>query len=324
MSPQSVALPDGTVTSALGFGCSALVGGRTAKESLRLLDAAYDAGIRHFDVARVYGTGDAEAVLGRFAGRHRDEISIATKFGIDPLPRTAPINALKHLVRPAMRRSRRLLGFVRRHASVTVSRREFTPEGARRSLETSLRELATPYIDVLLLHDCTAEQWAHPQLQETLADLREQGLIRSFGAASSHAEVTAITRAPGPRPPVAQFESDAVNGHARGFADAANGTVAITYGALREALPAITRHLARDPAQASAWTRDVGADVRVPRQLAALLLCAALHENPHGIVLFSSGSEERIRANARIASEPPFAPEQVQALIARAQRVPAW
>jgi D-threo-aldose 1-dehydrogenase len=315
----AVRLPGGTVTSALGFGCSALVGGRTTKESLRLLDTAYDAGIRHFDVARVYGTGDAEAVLGRFARRHRDEITIATKFGIDPLPRTATVDVVKRIVRPATRRSRRLLALLRRHASATVTRAEFSPERARRSLETSLRALGTADVDVLLLHDCTAEQWRHPALQETLARLREQELIRSFGAASSHAEVAAIA----PPPAVAQFESDVINGHARDFADRAGDAVTITYGALREALPAIERRLAGDAAAAADWSRAVGVDVTAPRQLAALLLCAALQENPRGIVLFSSGSEDRIRANARLASEPPVSSEQVQTLIARVQRVPA-
>ena len=35
-------------TTSLGFGCSALVSGRTRTQSLRLLDAAFDAGIARF------------------------------------------------------------------------------------------------------------------------------------------------------------------------------------------------------------------------------------------------------------------------------------
>lgn len=46
----------------LGFGCSALssVGG---KKALGLLGAAFDAGVRHFDVARYYGYGESEGIL---------------------------------------------------------------------------------------------------------------------------------------------------------------------------------------------------------------------------------------------------------------------
>ena len=44
---------------------------RSAGVSLRLLEAAYDAGIRHFDVAPMYGYGEAESCLGEFRARHQ-------------------------------------------------------------------------------------------------------------------------------------------------------------------------------------------------------------------------------------------------------------
>ena len=53
-------------TTVIGFGCSNLFGGKTREEGLRLLEVAYDCGIRHFDVARYYGFGDAEGLLGEF------------------------------------------------------------------------------------------------------------------------------------------------------------------------------------------------------------------------------------------------------------------
>ena len=98
----------------LGFGCSALVGGRTRRESLRLLDAAWDAGIRHFDTARVYGSGDAEELLGSFAGGRRSAMTITTKFGIEPLPSNPATAIAKGTVRRLLRRSRPLLALARR------------------------------------------------------------------------------------------------------------------------------------------------------------------------------------------------------------------
>jgi D-threo-aldose 1-dehydrogenase len=56
----------GTTTTALGFGCSGIIGSNTRTESLGLLSTAVELGIRHFDVARSYGSGDAEAILGDF------------------------------------------------------------------------------------------------------------------------------------------------------------------------------------------------------------------------------------------------------------------
>ena len=45
----------GRLTTRLGFGCSNLMGSMSRKESIALLDAAWDAGIRHIDVAPFYG-----------------------------------------------------------------------------------------------------------------------------------------------------------------------------------------------------------------------------------------------------------------------------
>ena len=48
----------------------------------RTLNRAYDFGIRHFDVAPMYGLGIAERELGVLARRGRESMTIATKFGI--------------------------------------------------------------------------------------------------------------------------------------------------------------------------------------------------------------------------------------------------
>src|SRR5262249_6511573 len=103
------------------------------------------------------------------------------------------------------------------------------------------------------------------------------------------------------------------NGHRIG-ADA----LTITYGALREALPALRRRLA-DPGEAAAWQAALELDVAT--HLPQLLLAAALRQNPGGIVLFSAASERRVADNARIARERPYPPEIVDRLVALARGV---
>src|SRR6059058_1826376 len=73
----------GVETSALGLGCADLMRAGTAARR-RLLAAALDAGVRHYDVAPMYGLGLAEHEIGRFAHGRRDRLVIATKFGIEP------------------------------------------------------------------------------------------------------------------------------------------------------------------------------------------------------------------------------------------------
>ncbi len=65
----------------IGFGWSSLASvGR--KNAIRLLESAFDGGIRHFDVARYYGYAETEGVLGTFIKSRRAQVTVKTKFGI--------------------------------------------------------------------------------------------------------------------------------------------------------------------------------------------------------------------------------------------------
>ena len=91
----------GARTSRLGFGCAFL-----EADTAYLLDAAYDAGIRHFDVARSYGRGLNEALLGKFLSRHSDA-TVTTKFGFKALLSSPWQGRVRDILRPLMRRLRR-------------------------------------------------------------------------------------------------------------------------------------------------------------------------------------------------------------------------
>jgi D-threo-aldose 1-dehydrogenase len=98
--------------SRLGFGTSGIMGAAlTTAGRLKLLDAAFDAGIRHFDTAPLYGFGEAESLLGRFLRGRRDAITITTKFGLLP----ASVHPLARPLIPLARGlNRRLLPPLRR------------------------------------------------------------------------------------------------------------------------------------------------------------------------------------------------------------------
>jgi diketogulonate reductase-like aldo/keto reductase len=289
----------------LGFGCSALIGGRTRKEAVRLLEVAYAAGIDHFDVARVYGTGDAESVVGEFAASRRDQITITTKFGIDPMGRSVSVDLAKGVFRAAARRSRRLVGFARRHGGGTVERGLFSPEKARVSLAISLGELRTSVVDAFLLHDCSAAEWGDPALLEMLEGLRAEGSIRAYGPATSLEEVQSILTAPTPPPAVAQFAYNVATENSPVPGDMAD-TSTIIHGCFREALPRVRRALAADANRTRRWSAVLDVDVSSESELSALLLARTLDCNPGGVVLFSSGDPSRIERNASIALERPY------------------
>ena len=74
------------VISRIGFGCWAMGGSRGATvddhNSIRAVHEALNSGINFFDTADVYGFGHSEEILCKALGNDRNQVVIATKFGI--------------------------------------------------------------------------------------------------------------------------------------------------------------------------------------------------------------------------------------------------
>jgi aryl-alcohol dehydrogenase-like predicted oxidoreductase len=82
-------LGDNLTTSPLGFGGMALTpvyGAVDPTEALATLNHAVDAGITFIDTANVYGGGSNEELVGKLLADRRDEVTLATKFGITGNP----------------------------------------------------------------------------------------------------------------------------------------------------------------------------------------------------------------------------------------------
>jgi aryl-alcohol dehydrogenase-like predicted oxidoreductase len=149
-------------------------------DSLRAMNIAWDQGITLFDTARSYGFGEAEAVLGEFLHGKRVQATVATKFGINPQKLTAFERAAVPVVRAARKSPRFRKYFVESGIS-EVALPEFTVEGMRASLECSLRQLQTDYVDVLFLHEATADVLRQHDLMEALDRLVQAGKVRRVG-----------------------------------------------------------------------------------------------------------------------------------------------
>jgi D-threo-aldose 1-dehydrogenase len=300
----TVSLPGtGITTSLLGFGCSQLLGPKSRNEALRLLETAYDAGIRHFDVARAYASGDAEGVLGRFILSRRDEVTITTKFGIRPLPVFAERRALLGAARRVMKTSPAARRFLGRQGAKLVKRGAFSVEEARQSLGTSLRELRTDYVDILLLHDCALEDCS-PDLLDFLRAAAAAGRVRSFGIGTSVESVRRIAGAAPDFAHVLQFEHGALRPTVYEV-DSGRERALITHGALA-GLGRLRRFLAENPAIRARWSDELAVDCSEDRVLAALMIQYAVRTNGRGPVLFASTRAENIVGNvAAVAGKTP-------------------
>jgi aryl-alcohol dehydrogenase-like predicted oxidoreductase len=100
----------GPALSVVGLGCNNFGMRIDAEAATRVVHAALDAGITHFDTAEMYGGGQSEEMLGAALGSRRDEVVIATKFLPRPADQPYVAGALAARIRDGAEISLRRLG----------------------------------------------------------------------------------------------------------------------------------------------------------------------------------------------------------------------
>ena len=155
--------------SRIGLGAMTMAGTYTSEgavddaESTRTIHRALDLGVTHLDTAEVYGPFHSEELVGRAVKGHREEVKIATKFGL-----------------------------VQHHGDHHTLGTDSSPANVRAAVEGSLRRLGTNYIDLYYQHRVDPDT----PIEETagaVADLIAEGKVRHFGL--SEAAPATIRRA---------------------------------------------------------------------------------------------------------------------------------
>jgi D-threo-aldose 1-dehydrogenase len=147
-----------------GLGCAPignLFSPVTDADAVATIEAALARGVRFFDTAPLYGSGESERKLGlALRGVPRDDYVIATKVGRLLLDEDgAPVR-----------------GAATGHSSVA----DLSRDGVLRSLEGSLARLGVDRVDVLHLHDPLDVDAALAGAMPALVELREQGVVRAI------------------------------------------------------------------------------------------------------------------------------------------------
>ncbi len=295
---ETIALPgSGRGTTRLGFGGSGLMGGISERESLLLLETAFDAGIRHFDVAPAYGHGRAERCLGKFLRGKRDQVTVATKYGILPPAHAGLLEVARSLVGPAVARLPAVRKRVAQAAGRLRAKAKFSAEEARRSLERSLRELGIDYVDVWLLHEATAEDLDGSDLLPFLQDAQKGGLIGIFGVGGERSHLSQLWQRQRAYCSLLQLDWSAVEGNVelpKAF---------LIYHRVVAQVVAIQKMFADHPTLCRRWSDKIGVDLSDPQAVIATVLAAVLESNPTGMVLFSSRNRDHILANMQAAQD---------------------
>lgn len=208
--PSTSIAPAMAPVSPLFFG-AASVGGRVAPGTARrALALALELGVTGIDLARSYGHGEAEAIIGAALQGRREHVVLCTKAGIEP----ASISPLRRRIIPVastlLAPLSRLRAQIARRATPAAVPQAFDPARVTRSLETSLAALRTDRVDIFLAHRCPATAAEYDAFAALAESFVARGLTRLWGICGSLAQVRAVSaHAP---PPVAQLPaSDALD-----------------------------------------------------------------------------------------------------------------
>ena len=182
--------------SVVGVGCNNF--GRRIDEnaSRAVVDAALDEGITLFDTADTYGVGESEEFLGRALGSRRDEVVIATKFGMGDgtsLPKGASAASVASGVEGSLRRlGTDRIDLYQLHAPDDATRIEETLEALDRLVrEGKVREIGCSNFDGARLDaaaSAAAKAGTTPfvSVQNELSVLRRRGEADLLDACDRH------------------------------------------------------------------------------------------------------------------------------------------
>jgi D-threo-aldose 1-dehydrogenase len=174
--------------TALGLGTATMGGSRIAmtnEERLKLVEAAWNAGVRYVDTAPFYGVGAAERAAGdALRDKPRDEWVLSTKVGRLLRPRSTAGGVTDGRLAP--------MPFEVKY--------DYSYDGIMRSMEDSYQRLGLAKIDILFVHDIGVYQHgveanaAHMKvLRESgyraLDELRRTGVVSAIGLGVNEKEV---------------------------------------------------------------------------------------------------------------------------------------
>jgi hypothetical protein len=284
-----------------------------------LLRTALDMGITHCDVARMYGLGEAEAILGAALKSAPDEVTVGTKFGLPFVPAAGGKVGLQSMARYLFNLSPGLKKAIRKFSARGAPAatgpqpvKHYTVEEMEKSLGESLRKLQRESVDLLFLHEPGLNDVIADDLAGALRAKKASGEIGAFGLSAHRPEVEKYLQE---RPEIC---GDAIQYYYPMLAPGADGRPVSypftgMFSVVDSTLGTMVEYLARKGAFARTWSEKLGLDLTRRENVGIVILAIALSLNPGGLVLFFTSRPQRLREMTRVLNENSFTAENLPA-----------
>jgi len=162
----------------IGIGTSSYGSIISKNSSLKILNILSDHGLRYIDTAPSYGYGQSEKIISNLIKKDRESYFLSTKFGIQP-------SNIKHfnILFPLFRKIYSIPGIKKKTNLVTIpNQKTLTLEEVSRSINSSLINLKTTYLDQILIHN-NAEYYLNNNMYiDFLNELKHKEIIKKVGA----------------------------------------------------------------------------------------------------------------------------------------------
>jgi aryl-alcohol dehydrogenase-like predicted oxidoreductase len=282
----------GTVQLGLNYGIANNEGKPDEEKAFKILDSAFASGVNCLDTAADYG--DSEKVIGKYLttqNKRRSEISIVTKFKLGKIS----------------------------SADVEIE--------MMKSIEESLRNLNTDYIDILLMHDAKEFSIFGKKITKVYETLLDKGIIKVAGAScyefSDIENMLEDEIYSAFQIPVNILDMRITNGKGAGklvnklvFARSVflQGLFFMDPLQLKDNLKEISKYLTT--------INDIASEMNIPVSQLAVTYLRSLHYV--NSLVIGADNTDHVRENAKLVNSKPFQKNILNSIAERLKGAPDW
>lgn len=277
---------DSPVTSRLGLGMATLMREGNSSRRLAVIEGALESGIRHFDVAPLYGLGSAEKELGRALEQCAHQTTVATKYGLQPTRIAQALSVVQGPLRRILKASPGLRNLARSYGGSSAVEPVPSIDDLNTSVSRSLEHLRRDAVDLLLLHDIVwSKEWSDVWMEASTTDGQP---FRELGIASRRELLSGY-------PDYVASGSHRVQTEANPFEVREGHHGSIYYGLVSGHLEVFTSFLSESAASQASLERLIGAPLRSTTDLVVFLCALQMARSRDSIVLIGSTKPRNIQ-----------------------------